>query len=593
MNVRKPNIWIFTFEYEGVIKVGGLGEVPSNQVKSLSDKFQFTIFMPSHGQIEELKNKWNYEKLSLTCSGEFNPSNLELPDKDITYELSYYRFQTNNGDIVLIGGENDFAKTYLEDPSPYNPETFQGKVALYTFGINVYVSHVLHNKNKKLPDLVHLHDYHVVVPFISMQQEFFKEQIKVPSIITIHLLTWPRYELPFLRTCGIDDTPLRIRLPSGEKTMSIDEIYDLCKGSDKSKAPTLEKVGAILSDKVITVSESYLHSDIIPNLGDNLIKFKTDFVWNGCDWSYKNLYSGIIEKRGDKIKDVLGLNSDAIISREDLKKFLLTYKIGHLSSPPVITSQKVINHINKLSQGDVFLNDGLVKPFKSTGPLAIATGRITPQKGIDIILEGIPNIIQEVPDAKFLLLLLPTEYNLDQIDTYFNYIRNFKDNLRIIFGKTFEIFTLAHISADLYCAVSRWEPFGITALEAMASKIPLIATKVGGLQETMIDIREDPEKGTGLLIEKENVSQFSNGVISLLKSAKLSNKVNQNNEIKLKLRSEIPDPKIKELNEKYLNYYDKIRENCYNRVEQHFRWKTVSKKLEQLYYELIRGQSTD
>jgi starch synthase len=593
VNNGKPNIWIFTFEYEGVIKVGGLGEVPSNQVKSLSDKFQFTIFMPSHGQIEELKNKWDYEKLSLICSGEFNPSSLGLPDKDITYELSYYRFQTNKGDIVLIGGENSFAKTYLEDTSPYNPETFQGKLALYTFGINFYVSHVLQNKNEKIPDLVHLHDYHVVIPFISTQQEFFKEKIKVPSIITIHLLTWPRYELSFLRTCGIDDTPLKIRLPSGEKTMSINDIYDLCRDNDKSKAPTLEKVGAILSDKIITVSESYLHSDIIPNLGDNLIKFKTDFVWNGCDWTFKDLFADIMEKMGDEMRDVLDLNSDLIISREDLKKFLLTYKIGHLSSPPVITSQKVITYINERARGDVFLNDGLVKSFKSSGPLAIATGRITPQKGIDIILEGIPNIIQEVPDAKFLLLLLPTEYNLDQIDNYFNYIRNYKDNLRIIFGKAFEIFTLAHISADLYCAVSRWEPFGITALEAMASKIPLIATKVGGLQETMIDIREDPEKGTGLLIEKENVSQFSNGVISLLKSAKLSNKVNQNNEIKLKLRSEIPDPKIKELNEKYLNYYDKIRENCYNRVEQHFRWKTVSKKLEQLYCELIRGQSTE
>jgi len=587
VNMRKPNIWIFTFEYDGVIKVGGLGEVPSNQVKSLSEEFQFTIFMPSHGQIDELKNKWDYEKLSLTCSGEFNPSDLGLPDRDVTYKISYYRFLTNKGDIILIGGENDFAKKYLEDPSPYNPETFQAKVALYTFGINAYVSHILQQKEKAIPDLIHLHDYHVVIPFISLQQEFFKEQIKISSIITIHLLTWPRYELSFLRTCGIDDTPLKIRLPSGEKTMSIDEIYDLCRGNDKSKAPTLEKIGAILSDKIITVSESYLYSDIIPNLGEDLIKFKTDFVWNGCDWQYKKLYSDIIEKMGYQIRDVLDLSSDAIISREDLKKFLLTYKISQLSSPPVISSQKVIAHINDLSQGDVFLNDGLVKSFKSSGPLVIATGRITPQKGIDIILKGIPNIIQEVPDARFLLLLLPTEYNLDQIDNYFNYIRNYKDNLRIIFGKAFEIFTLAHISADLYCAVSRWEPFGITALEAMASKIPLIATKVGGLQETMIDIREDSEHGTGLLIEKENVSQFTNGVISLLKSAKLSNKVNQSNQIKLKLCNEIPDPKVKELNQKYLNYYDKIRENCYNRVEQHFRWKKVSKKLERLYYELI------
>ena len=590
MNAGKQDIWIFTFEYEGVVKVGGLGEVPANQVKNLSNKFNFTIFMPSHGQVEELKSKWDNEKLPLTCTGEINPSELGLPDKDKTYEIGFNKFHSNHGEIILIEGENELAKKYLENPSPYDPETFKGKLALYAMGISFYVEHVLQEANDQLPDLVHLHDYHVVIPFISMKQQLFNQKRNIPSLITIHLLTWPRYEVSFLRACGIDDTPIKVRISSEFKPMKISEIYGLIREKDEPKVPTLEQIGAIISDKVITVSESYLNSDIIPNLGKNLIKFKTDFVWNGCDWTYKDLYSDVIDNMREEIRRVLNFSSDAIIPRNDLKKYLLTYKLGHLSSPPVINSKKVKNHISTLAQGEIFKKNGIVKSFNNSGPLAISTGRITPQKGIDLILEGIPQIIEEVPDAKFLLLLLPTEYNIDQITNYFKYIRKYKENLRIIFGKTFELFHLAHLSADVYCALSRWEPFGITALEAMASKVPLIATRVGGFQETMIDIREDPENGTGLLIEKENIEQFSNGAISLFKTAKLANKKNQNNGRRLQLINEIPDQKMRELNQKYLNYYDKIRENCYQRVENHFRWNIVAKKLGQIYKQIIDSQ---
>jgi len=52
---KKKNIWIFTFEYAGIAKVGGLGEVPANQAKYLKNDFEVNIFIPSHGQIERLK----------------------------------------------------------------------------------------------------------------------------------------------------------------------------------------------------------------------------------------------------------------------------------------------------------------------------------------------------------------------------------------------------------------------------------------------------------------------------------------------------------------------------------------------------------
>ncbi|MGL5872674.1 MAG: glycosyltransferase [Xenococcaceae cyanobacterium] len=51
---------------------------------------------------------------------------------------------------------------------------------------------------------------------------------------------------------------------------------------------------------------------------------------------------------------------------------------------------------------------------------------------------------------------------------------------------------------------SACEDFGIALVEAQASGTPVIAYRGGGAQETVRDIREDNEKGTGLLFSDQN-----------------------------------------------------------------------------------------
>jgi len=593
---NKKSVWIFSFEYAGVIKVGGLGEVPANQAKYLSDQFNITVFMPSHGKIEDLKNKYTLEKLPITCVGTINPTLLGITEREANYNISFYKFKKDNVEIILLSGDNSFTSHFLDDNTVYNPNTIMGKIALFSLGIRCLVRYFIENDKKFLPDIVHLHDYHAVLPFFGLKQVLNKNGLKVGSILTIHLLTKPRFEYDFYRICGIDDTSIRVLLESGFKMLNVNQILQISKysenGGPEFEMPTIEIIGAIISDVVTTVSESYLNSDVIPKCGKRLIEFKADFIWDGCDWDYDEILNQVIEIHGKEIRNFLQIKDNTPVNKQNMKRFLLEYKIGNLSQSPLINSQKVLNTINEISNGNPFVKNGNIKAFLDSGPLILTTGRISPQKGFDIIFKAVPEVLKVIPNAKFLFLILPTDYSINEIKIYSKFVRQYPQNIRIIFGVASDIFYLAHISADVFVSLSRWEPFGINALEAMACKIPIIATKVGGLQETIVDAVLNPKNGTGILIDRDNPDQFSKSLISLIKSQEVAHLVS-NSESQtifdantLTIVNQIPNEVIKShvlLNHKF--FYT-LKENGYKRVKENFTWSLVTKKLALLYEKL-------
>jgi glycosyltransferase involved in cell wall biosynthesis len=66
-------------------------------------------------------------------------------------------------------------------------------------------------------------------------------------------------------------------------------------------------------------------------------------------------------------------------------------------------------------------------------------------------------------------------------------------------------------SSDIVVAPSRWEePFGLVLIEAGAARRPVVATRVGGISEVVIDAE------TGLLVEAGNIHQLTDAVQSLV-----------------------------------------------------------------------------
>ncbi len=109
-------------------------------------------------------------------------------------------------------------------------------------------------------------------------------------------------------------------------------------------------------------------------------------------------------------------------------------------------------------------------------PLCLFVGRMTIQKGADLLLEAIPSILPDFPDAKFLFVgdgymragleHRAWELNVEHACRFLGYIPD---------GELVNCYK----ACDVVCIPSRNEPFGIVALEAWAAGKPIVVTHNG------------------------------------------------------------------------------------------------------------------
>jgi glycosyltransferase involved in cell wall biosynthesis len=64
-------------------------------------------------------------------------------------------------------------------------------------------------------------------------------------------------------------------------------------------------------------------------------------------------------------------------------------------------------------------------------------------------------------------------------------------------------------SCDVVCCTPWYEPFGLVAVEAMACGVPVVASRVGGLAETVVD------GGTGFLVPARSPEAIAEAIAEL------------------------------------------------------------------------------
>ncbi|WP_326403624.1 glycosyltransferase [Infirmifilum sp. NZ] len=540
------NVWMLTFEATPFVKVGGLAEVPTNLCASLAGKgVSPVIVLPAHSPSIDPAS----ETAELNAHGKI-----------------YVFEKTAHGNVSFIKVHGGF----LDDPRVYADDILEGKIIDFTTAFSLLLA-----EKERLglaePDIIHFHDWHSVLPLLKAKEQR-GTRAKPALIYHVHLLVRKKLDKALFEKVGLRlDWPHTVYLNGRYTELPLREVYERTNG-------VAERIGLAEADKLVTVSKSFLEEDLRSALGEDVLGRGT-FVYNGTDWSYESLYREVLSLHGEKLRELYGSSP----SRLELRRYLLLHALGNLpTGEPKLQDDRLRNYIAERVAPP--LRDDLgVEAFRFDGPLLITTGRLSRQKGFDVLAEAVELLLQDLGEARVIFLVLPVWGGESYVDLLVSLSREYPGNVRVIFGVAPSIYKLAHLSADVFAAPSRWEPFGIMAVEAMAAGCPVVASRVGGLKETVTDIRKFGIKGTGLHVEPGDPYELADSLRDMLAFMEASNQGQLE-----KYLGKIGDRRLADLLENYIDAGEIIRKNAIDRVESYFTWEKSAEKLLAVYKEVLR-----
>src|SRR6185312_2495612 len=188
--------------------------------------------------------------------------------------------------------------------------------------------------------------------------------------------------------------------------------------------------------------------------------------------------------------------------------------------------------------------------------VVLSLGRIVPRKGIDSVLHAIA-LLRQAHGLRARLLVVGGEPD-SAGDDELGRLRGIAEELDIAEFVDFrgpqprEILHRYYSAANVFVTAPWYEPFGMTPLEAMACKIPVVGSRVGGIQFTVND------RETGYLVPPKDADALAMRVACLLRNRALA---------------------------------EAMGEAGLRRVTAEFTWHSVATQVRALYEDVIQGAS--
>jgi glycosyltransferase involved in cell wall biosynthesis len=174
-------------------------------------------------------------------------------------------------------------------------------------------------------------------------------------------------------------------------------------------------------------------------------------------------------------------------------------------------------------------------PDPDRPPTILYYGRLSPEKGVHVVLDAFRQVVAAIPSATLLIAGQAALAGAEFVDPfgsdalfadlgrfwgrgheYRQYLESLIDDTmrpRVRFVGPVanrDTVTLLHQS-DVLVFPSLWhEPFGLPVIEAMAAGVPVVASRGGAFPETVVDGE------TGLLVERGDVDGLANALITVL-----------------------------------------------------------------------------
>ncbi len=166
-----------------------------------------------------------------------------------------------------------------------------------------------------------------------------------------------------------------------------------------------------------------------------------------------------------------------------------------------------------------------------SGPRVLFVGRVSPEKGVHDLVEAMSIVFETHEQARLDVVggigSLPIEYLIgvsdddevaalarfyssDYLDTLRSSVAPQRESQVVFHGGVSHAAVIEHLRrADVLVNPSYSESFGITPVEAMACGVPVIATAIGGMTETVLD------GVTGYLVDRGRPDQLAEQITEL------------------------------------------------------------------------------
>jgi glycosyltransferase involved in cell wall biosynthesis len=147
--------------------------------------------------------------------------------------------------------------------------------------------------------------------------------------------------------------------------------------------------------------------------------------------------------------------------------------------------------------------------------VVLFVGRLYHRKGIETLLRSVPPVLKEFSNVKFVISGTGFKQKEESLRKLAKEL-DIEDHVKFLGYVPDEKLPLLYSASDIFVLPAIYENFPFAILEAQATGLPVISTKVGGIPEFLVDNQN------GFVIEPRDPTQLTQRLLTLLQDAKLA-----------------------------------------------------------------------
>lgn len=303
-------------------------------------------------------------------------------------------------------------------------------------------------------DVVHAHDWPTaMVPYLMREQA--AELGRTRSVLTLHNLSHQgSFPVAALAHLGLD---------ASHFTTDKLEFYGQM---------SFLKGGLLAASAVTTVSTTYAREILTPELGERL--------------------DGVLRSRKDK---VLGIING------------IDYAVWNPMTDPALAARYDAEDTANKGRCKSALLQELGLEINPDRPLIVSVGRVVAQKGSDLLAAALPKILKG--DVSVVIAGKGDAALEAKLEAA---VSKSKERAAYLGGVSEPLSHRLFAAADIVVVPSRYEPCGLVQLYAQRYGALPVASRTGGLVDTIVDCDAALDTGTGFLFDKPTATALTGAV---------------------------------------------------------------------------------